>query len=88
VVDVVKIGSSEDLTEKQRDILAEALENPEKTNSEIASATGASESYVAEVRRDLEDDAEIDETSNGAGGVVLLLLIIFAIWWLLDNGVV
>lgn len=90
MVRVVKVESAEDLTEKQEEILVAALNDPDKSDTEIASETDSSVSYVRDVRNDLEDQAELADSNDGgsAGFVILLILALAAVWWATQNGLI
>lgn len=90
MVDVVKVDSEEDLTDKQEEILVTALKNPDKSHQEIAAETDSSVSYVREVRNDLEEKAELGTSndSGSAGFVILLILVLAAVWWASQNGLI
>lgn len=90
MVNVVKVDSPEDLTDKQEEILVTALNDPDKSHEEIAAETDSSVSYVREVRNDLEDKAELGSSNDGGSArfVILLILALAAVWWASQNGLI
>lgn len=75
-------SAAEETTEKQKAILETAVLNPEMSHAEVAAETDSSTSYVRQIRKEYEDNIEVDEQSESAGlgpviGLVILLVLAY-----------
>ncbi|WP_311170637.1 hypothetical protein [Halobellus ordinarius] len=67
--------SKEELSDLQQEILVTSRLNPEMNATDIASETGASESWVRKTLNEYEDDLEMEKETSSSGGSALGSLI-------------